>query len=623
MKRPAGAPRAEASNHGGGGPCRAYLHHLCHEHGKPFSWILSNLEWSADYAKVKKEAGPFWKRLVEIGQRGTEVKRFGGKKVFKPLPRSCQSQAEAGEPVDMTCPDEVWQLAIRINDDRLQEHIRDADRNIRSNLNASKRQQQDANQQLVAWSDGSAQDNPLAHSGLRPMPGPVSVRLLRWVWPIHDVVTHIAQRLPTPQFAQLRKYWTELHQMYMCEKAPSIPSAKVAAATAPEASFKLKLCCVARMCLCDQRPLEFLVDRLKHLLRQDLAAESLMRKWCVKGYLLLGIHSLTAPPMLLHLAAINLLSFNAVTWRLMPEQEYPPEEGRHLLASVDFSREHLGFETWWRQLAALDLSHAYTMTWWTLVFNDSALDIWAPGRNVEFQRVRAVPPREMWHGSKRQRTRRHDHPVDAVQPNGPHVEHADPEMQAIHALIGPPQDQGEVSDPLPPEAPDEAEASEEGGDEGGGDDDDLPDFDDASDAGQVEGGDAENHPQAQPRAAKPRAAQADWDKLYCADRLGLIRLSYSLDSWQVRGACLQSEHGSCSWTRTCTAWRPVGAAWAYASFRCTTKAEHHAFRDRMMREPGVRRRARQELQSLHPDGFDTFAACERDFVSLGPMHEDE
>ena len=78
--------------------------------------------------------------------------------------------------------------------------------------------------------------------------------------------------------------------------------------------------------------------------------------------------------MLLHLSAINFNTFNAVTWRLLPDQEFPPVNS-HMFASVDFSREHFGLDTWWRQLAALDLSHAYTMSWWRLVFDDAPLDI--------------------------------------------------------------------------------------------------------------------------------------------------------------------------------------------------------------------------------------------------------
>ena len=377
MKRPASAP-AEFPFKRGGGPCWAYLHHLREVHGKSLHWVLSNTDWPSEYAKIKEEGGPMWERLVAIGQCGSEAKRHGGK-AFKHLPPS-SFESQPSEEVDMTCPDEVWQLAVRINDDRLHEEIRVAGTKHRSHVDASKRQQQDANHQLVAWSDAAARDKPPAHDGLRPMPVPVSVELLQWVWPIHDVVKHLVQRWPEKKYKDLRSYWTARHQMYLSENAPSVPSAKVAAAKAPDSAFKLKLCCLARMCLCDQHSLEHLVQRLKYLLRQDFKPASLMRTWCVKGHLLLGIHSLTAPPMLLHLSAINFNTFNAVTWRLLPDQEFPPENGSHVFASVDFSREHFGLDTWWRQLAALDLSHAYTMSWWRLVFDDAPLDIWAPGK---------------------------------------------------------------------------------------------------------------------------------------------------------------------------------------------------------------------------------------------------
>ena len=241
--------------------------------------------------------------------------------------------------------------------------------------------------------------------------------------------------------------------------------------------------------------------------------------------------------------------------------------------------------------------------------------------------MREVPPIELWYGSKRQKRQSRadgEMPDGGGDPSEDHVEHVDPDMQAIPDLIGPSGGAGEVLDEAPPEAPDEAEDEAEGATEDEWEaEDEAEDGDDASGAEAEGEATVEALERPEQQAAPRPEPRAEWDKIYCADQLGYLRLSYSSDAWQIRGACLQPEHGPCSWTRTCTAWRPVGAAWAYSSFRCATKAQHHAFRDMMMRDQTVRRRARQELRRFDQDAFDTFASTERDFVSLGPLHEDE
>ena len=53
-------------------------------------------------------------------------------------------------------------------------------------------------------------------------------------------------------------------------------------------------------------------------------------------------------------------------------------------------------------------------------------------------------------------------PDGGGDPSEDHVEHVDPDMQAIHDLVGPSGGAGEVLDEAPPEAPDEAEDEAEG-----------------------------------------------------------------------------------------------------------------------------------------------------------------